>query len=503
MSDVPSSTSLSTAQHNQDEVIPMNAEEEGKTSDVACSTPTLESGPTFHVNEKVLVTDSRQTEGAAESTNNELPSLYEAIIRKSGLRHVDPTSRKIMPERKNRGRRQHHQNHQDPSNGNGIKEWCHLVHFQGWNARHDRWMTETDVFHDTPINRKRVMRGNTGKVARAPPKPKEEEKKKKKRGRQDGEDGGSVAHSYHKNLQLITKACELPFTLQTILVDDRDKITKKIYPPPSFNNNDNSMDIQSKGIKMLHVLPATMTIIDVMGQYICDKKRDDLEAFAREQERQQEEKEKQQPPPMSGDVNVNNEDSHKAAESKDGNPNNDNKQQSVSSTISTKAILKLKKKKRKQFALSMIALVDISLSLFLLYKEERGQFATNMGEGNSSAQSAAVGGGEDGEDSGSGQEQENARKRPSEVYGAEHLLRFLLKLPFILSQYDAKNIEAARNVGVDEEGDSDTYILASKEQSQEFAHHLSELIVFLQKHLDCFKGKYFAVSILAETDAPY
>jgi len=90
-------------------------------------------------------------------------------------------------------------------------------------------------------------------------------------------------------------------------------------------------------------------------------------------------------------------------------------------------------------------------------------------------------------------------KRPSAIYGAEHFLRFFVKLPLVLSQYDPnkKKKGGAGKVASDDNSTSSTddYILMSEEQSQEFAELLSELIVFLQKNLDYFAEKYFAVRV--------
>ena len=87
------------------------------------------------------------------------------------------------------------------------------------------------MFHDTTENRIRVG-------SNAPSKQKvgvEENKKGKKRVRlvvennvvEDDALGPDIRNQYDKNLQLITRACTLPFTLQTILVDDGEKITKR------------------------------------------------------------------------------------------------------------------------------------------------------------------------------------------------------------------------------------------------------------------------------------
>ena len=405
------------------------------------------------------------------------------------MKNIDATSGKILPERKKkRGGRSQNQ-HQpattiDGGEGGIHQKWCHLIHFQGWNSRHDKWMCETNVFHDTPENRVRVGNSSANnKVVKtaAPsssskqPKKTEEKKKKKnskKRGRSkdandnDNEDediDGSMM--YQNNLQLIKEACTLPFTLQTKLVDDHDKITKPVYPPPFFNNNNNDKQVLNRrGITMLHEIPSSMNIIDVIKEYMNEKKREDVQEFANEQQQEQQQND--------GD------DSKKKSGNNDGKGN-----QTVSTsdtkdniqTIATRAELKLRKKKRKRFAGNLVSLVDLSLPIFLLYKEEQEQFATYISDQGGSANNEDV----DGKD----QTTDNVdKKRPSAMYGAEHLLRFFIKLPFILSQYDRRT-----------KAEESAYILTSKEESQEFAERISELVIFLQKNLGCFKAKYIAV----------
>ncbi|KAL7546694.1 hypothetical protein ACHAWF_010020 [Thalassiosira exigua] len=431
------------------------------------------SGPNFHVNERVLCTDAQQTQRTA-ATGDELPPLYEAVIRKSGLKHVEPGSRKILPERKKRGHGREHHQQQHSSDGDGIKEWCHLVHFQGWNSRWDRWMTEADVFRDTLENRKRLG-ANTGKIVRAPPKVKEEEKRKKKKARdnslkgggeenKDDEDGGNA---FQRNLQLISMACALPFTLQTVLIDDRDKITKRVYPLPSFDCDGDSYErLPWQGITMLHVLPATMNVINVMGQFVRVKKGEDMETLSREQTQQQLGNESKIPSPESKALglghNVDTEESQRA-KSTNSSSKIDIKQSASSPEKSLKAL----KKKRKQFSWTVVALFDMTLPLFLLYGEEREQFGKLMGAHSTNAVPSVS----DKDDDNTRHEGEQPKMRPSEVYGAEHLFRFIIKLPFILSRYSPKD-----------ETTASSYILASDDQSRKFASNMSELVVFLQKH---------------------
>ena len=198
---------------------------------------------------------------------------------------------------------------------------------------------------------------------------------------------------------------------------------------------------------MLHQLPSSYNIIQIMKQYINVKKHTDLEEFSKQYD------------------HVKEADKEAIA-------------------TRTKAELKLRKKKRKKFVTNIVSLFDLSLPLFLLYKEEREQYSSFVSK-------------EVGAD---GNEKEDANmKQPSAIYGAEHLLRFFVKLPLVLSQYDPNNKKkgGAGKVASDDNSTSSTddYILMSEEQSQEFAELLSELIVFLQKNLDYFAEKYVAVRV--------
>ena len=172
---------------------------------------------------------------------------------------------------------------QDSTDNGGTKRWCHLIHYQGWNSRHDRWMLESEMFHDTPENRMRVE-VESGKVVRPPQKQKEgKEKDIKKRGGSEVTKGDVDVEK--SNLRMIERACVIPFTLQTILVDDMEKITKKVYPPTFAHNFDRS-EWGNMGITMLHVIPNECNIINVMSEFINDRKRVDAEEFASEQAQQ-------------------------------------------------------------------------------------------------------------------------------------------------------------------------------------------------------------------------
>ena len=382
------------------------------------------SGPKYLVQQKVLCIDSNN----ANSEDITAP-LYEAVIRKSELKHVDPTTRKILPNKRGRGRGRIgtaavnalDQNNDKIMDRVFLREWCHFVHFSGWNERWDRWVTERDIFHDTTENRTRL------------PKSKEDTKKRKRK----PTTSEVSSEMMHRNFRLITRACELPFTLQTVLCEDRDKITLAVYPPPDLNPGSRKKE---KAIKMLHTIPTTFSIVDFMGKYIQAKKLEDLETFANYHRRQRD---------TSGS-------------SDDGGG-----KESEVDIILTKEDLKTNKKKRKEFALSLLALVDASLPLFLLYAEERAQFNDVMAQLDT--------------DDDELNNYQTSKRQPSQLYPPEYLLRAFLKVPQLLSEFDLKK-------------NNPTSILLSNEKAQDFARFLSELIVFMQQApVECLAGHYQAV----------
>jgi hypothetical protein len=401
----------------------------------------------FLLQQKVLCVDTNSF-----SSDDANAPLYEAVIRKSELKFIDPTTGNIIPDKKRgRGRgRQIVGASSSPTSGSSgvvlLQEWCHFIHFNGWNSRWDRWVKEQDLFHDTAANRKRVSDNIVGKVARPTSKqPKEDDKRdNKKRKRATTEPD--------RNLQLITRASELPFTLQTVLVDDRDKITTKVYPPPilfaSKQQQQQQQRRKDKAITMLHVIPAPTSIVDLMGQYLQTKKQEDLEAFAK-YHRGQHRDESGNSSCSSFDVG-------------------DGSSMDIAICI-TKSDLKANKKKRKEFALSILALFDASLPLFLLYAEERSQFTKLM------SKEVIVKKDEAGDDKSS-----NGQQQPSHLYPAEYLLRLFVKIPNLLAEFDSKS----------------KLLLSSNEKSQDFAKFLSELIVYIQKRVEeIFPGNYQAIEV--------
>lgn len=129
--------------------------------------------------------------------------------------------------------------------------WSYLVHYLGWNSRWDKWLPESSVLRDTEERRKMVEQ--------------KEQKNKKKRKRSDNDSKGKKDGWQ--------EYCELPFTLKTVLIDERERIMRM-----SFVSN-YGVDLPVPGqpwkpARDVHVLPASVPIKTVLNQYVKYKKRE-------------------------------------------------------------------------------------------------------------------------------------------------------------------------------------------------------------------------------------
>jgi hypothetical protein len=270
-----------------------------------------------------------------------------------------------------------------------------------------------------------------------------------------------------------------------------------VYPSSSsFLPPVDGMEIYKRGITMLHVLPSTMNIQSILARYIEAKKREDLEKFARERgnsvgNNQGMMKMSDQQEHCSNDTDTEKRNKLMKSNGEDQNQSSENSQldqttpEPQSNKLTPKAILKIRKKKRKEFALSMLGLVDVVLPKCLLYTEERRQYVKVMSApGDDIKDSDAVP--HDGAP--------KATKRPSEIYGGEHLLRLFIRMPYLLTNYKTAKQEIDTNPDTDPSSENNPKPTV-EEEFVELADFLSEFIVYLQKNRDeCFKERYYAVS---------
>ena len=412
----------------------------------------MEEGGSFELGQKVLAADvSAPADGLRPAP------LYEAVIRDCSWQSIGQAGEILYQSPKKRKRNHHHD--EPEAAGAASQERVYLVHFLGWNARFDRWVRKRDVFEDNAVNRARMgttsNKGtpskeqlHSGGTVNAKPKGKSDPDEP-----DEHQAKGKVKSTEQRNLQVISKACELPFTLQAMLVDDKDKITRVVYP---FHIGEE--DGPKVGNIFLHVLPAELSIVEVVGQCIKASKKEDLLEFAREQQKQH-------------------------GEAKNDENYNSRRPSFFATRIVSKELLKSRKSKRKKFAMDIVSLFDATVGLFLLYEQERECHARLVRRMNGS----------------NGAKKEDSSLLSSK-YGAVHLLRLFVKLPEILSKYGMPIANGGDGEREDDKAKSrqaqDEDILLSRNKSNEFAGFLSELIVYLQQHLDeSFRLNYEAVDI--------
>jgi MRG/RNA binding activity-knot of a chromodomain len=171
------------------------------------------SSPKYSVEEKVLCPDQE--------------TMYEGIIRK----------------------------YQYKKNG-----WRYLVHYLGWNARWDKWLDEKDILEASDENVKAMK----------------SEQKKRKRAASDVPEAPSTKPKTSTTISTVVKGrptpsladcCELPFTLKTILADDKERIMRLGF--------EGGYDCNTPWTpaRDVHVLPAAVTIHTVLEHYIKLQKK--------------------------------------------------------------------------------------------------------------------------------------------------------------------------------------------------------------------------------------
>jgi mortality factor 4-like protein 1 len=131
-----------------------------------------------------------------------------------------------------------------------TKEWSFFVHYQGWNSRWDRWVSKDDLLLDSPDNRKAYLKAKEPKKRKPTPEPSSSRKKK-------SADHPAKAATYYQDY------CELPFTLQTILVDEYDRITRKGFDAPRGYD----CEPAPRPARSVHVLPAPVTVQQILQHY--------------------------------------------------------------------------------------------------------------------------------------------------------------------------------------------------------------------------------------------
>ena len=405
--------------------------------------------------------------------------LWEAIIKNTKLQPIKKKKASSSP----------------PSSAAEAHEWKYLVHYQGWNARWDRWTDGSDLRPDDPAVRAESMRRHDEAAERererkvrqkekreqsvASPSARKRKKSVDSSGGEVGmsDDAASVGHSNAASKSKSAKrrkvaasptaastkkskqasnisgsrgkvagppskeyvqsaleaCCSLPFTLRTILVDDKAKITRLGRYVASGYDDVRSVPNWTPP-RMVHELPSALPVKIILKQFWKERKKSIKDKAKAAVIRMAKNKEKEE-----------------------GSDYSDLEADDIADIKERQAS---EESKWKNFLQGLMDLFDDALAPFLLYNQERTHYLAARMDPKVLKMEADAGGG--------------AAKKPSDVYGAEHLLRLFVRLPQIVAS-----------------SGTDSSLFPDRASLTNFADCMSDLIIHLQKNkATCFKGRY-------------
>lgn len=397
-------------------------------------------GPPFAVDDKVLCPHGSST---SSSGKDDEVMLYPAVVRKVRFRASSAAATATAAE-----------NHHHPSPAAGT-QWEFWVHFVGWHARYDKWMPSNALVPDTPEERAK-------NEARMPPPPgasaslsSSSRKRKKERTIEPAASEGGVADAgandqgdgadanarakAHKRSSMTTNPtasrgslpfeeyCELPLTLKTVLWDEWERLNPRDYlfhSPDNHTNNNGAGEnapAHAAGVvrtrlptRVVHDLPSKATVRYVVNHFA----KTAAQKCSRESNQ-----------PADGTAVAGGSGTHPSGATPD---------------------------QIQEFCTGLLQLFETALPICLLYPQERPQYEALLAE--------------HGRD-------DNDGKPPSlqlsAVYGCEHLLRLLVRLPVLLQGENQPSYSGnKRPVGGSQQPDSRKWM----------GPLLSELILLLQKN---------------------
>lgn len=148
-------------------------------------------------------------------------------------------------------------------------KWSYLVHFSGWNTRWDKWVDDSDLQPSTEELRLQAAAAiaEEGKAKKT----KQTDRKRKRKGgdgdRRTKQSSDGVVHSWDEY-------CELPFTLKTVLIDEKDRIMRVSFNGPKAGVDTDFEPGQWKTARDVHILPASVTIKSVLNHYVKMKRKE-------------------------------------------------------------------------------------------------------------------------------------------------------------------------------------------------------------------------------------
>ena len=167
----------------------------------------------------------------------EKKNMYEAVIRKTSFKHG---------------------------------KWTYFVHFAGWNTRWDRWVEDCELCEPTEELRKEAAAA--AQEEKQFKKVKQTDRKRKKR---EGDANPGESHGKRRTeVPSWEKYCELPFTLKTVLIDEKDRIMRVSFRGPKAGVETDFEPGQWRTARDVHILPATVPIKSVLKFYVKMKRKE-------------------------------------------------------------------------------------------------------------------------------------------------------------------------------------------------------------------------------------
>ena len=250
--------------------------------------------------------------------------------------------------------------------------WSFKIHFKGWNARYDMWLPASQLLEDTPETREKYEKQQqlekSQRQAEIEAQKQEQARKQQRKKEQQQQLAKATAE--------LTGAT-LPFTLKTVLVDEREKIMRLGYDAPYGYDLDMKPPSDAASVpttsarepaRSVHALPSSVTIRQLLKHFEKRKRK----------EWQQKQEKKSSP---------------------------DNETEEEREARITAASNQFKQEIR-QFCKGLGRLFETALPVCLLYAPERPQYEYY------SAKHQSV----------------------LDVYGCEFLLRLLLRLPQLMGK---------------------------------------------------------------------
>lgn len=346
--------------------------------------------------------------------------------------------------------------------------WEYYVHFNGWSARHDKWCQDNVIMKDNEEARElatiSVERQKLEEMKRKEKKVLGKQGKRKSGGNGDSPpkhtkfdhaaspkiNGNSnelvsvcLPSRYEKSFK---EYCTLPFTLQTILVDDQNRITRLGRHVTMGYDNHHYVPSSTESSRMVHSLPVNnnITVESIMKAFLKSK------------------------------IKKHQTDQSKSSHSNGSNWETTGKNEDPINTY-------------ERFCDDMVQLFDSMLPKFLLYQQERKQYLLlwekAMTESKSKSESQL----------------NSSDVSMARVYGGEFLLRLFVRLPQFMTSIDQTSTTTTQ---LNSMGTTIAkWRLFYEKDYQVTGSLISELIAFLQKKRNkCLKGKYRKITVEECTD---